>query len=86
MKWIQNLVSDPSGDPSTMRVATLMIVAAVLAQWLYLTFHTGQAQPLDWQQVGLVVGALGAKAFQVGKENSTTPPAAPTVAPSVTKP
>lgn len=64
MNWITKLVADGTSEPSTMRIAVLLIIGAVLAQWLYLTFHTGTAQKLDWEQVGLILGTLGAKAAQ----------------------
>lgn len=78
MNWLKTIVADQSGDPSTMRVAVLLIVVAILGNWVFLTVHSGQAQALDWQQVGLVLGALAAKSSQAGKELAAlTPPTPP---------
>ncbi len=89
MNWIKTLVADNNGDPSTMRVATLLVIIAVLGNWVFLTVHTGQQQPLVWQQVGLVLGSLTAKTVQAGIETKTTTPAASTtptvVVPPTTK-
>ena len=79
--WMLDLVSDGNGSASTMRVATLLIVIAVLVNWIYLTVHTGQQQPLDWQEVGLVVGSLAAKAAQVKLESNSGSVAPPPPAP-----
>lgn len=69
MNALLKLVSDGNGDPSTMRIAVLLIIAAVLGNWIFLTVHTGTSQPLDWEQVGLILGALSAKAVQSKIEN-----------------
>ena len=84
MNWIKTLVADNNGDPSTMRVATLLVILAVLGNWVFLTMHTGQQQPLDWQQVGLVLGSLTAKTVQTGIEKSGAPTTTVTVATSPT--
>jgi len=73
MLWIKTLLAGTSGDPSTMRVAVLLILVAVLFNWTYLTIHTGTAQPLDWQEVSLIVGTLGVKAAQLAFEKPATP-------------
>lgn len=74
MNLLLRLVSDGSGDPSTMRIAVLLIIAAVLGNWIYLTVHTGQSQALDWEQVGLILGSLAAKTVQSKIETNTPSP------------
>lgn len=69
MNALLKLVSDGNGDPSTMRIAVLLIIAAVLGNWIFLTVHTGTSQPLDWEQAGLILGALSVKAVQSKIEN-----------------
>ena len=73
MNLLLKVISDKTGDPSTMRIAVLIIVAVVLGNWTYLTIHTGQSQPLDWEQVGLILGSLTAKAVQSKIETETPP-------------
>jgi hypothetical protein len=79
MKWLLQIVCGADGNPSTMRIAVLLIIGAILANWTYLTIHTGAAQSLDWQQVGLALGALTAKAAQSQIENGAPqrPPLTP---------
>lgn len=64
MSKFVDMISSGDGSISLMRVCVLMVVAAFLFNWCYLTVKTGQTQPLDWDQVVLVLGALGAKALQ----------------------
>lgn len=78
MNWLKTLISGTDGSPSTMRVAVLMVLAAVLFNWIYLTIKTGSEQPLNWEEVGIIVGALAAKAVQYRFENPpTVPPKTP---------
>lgn len=75
IQWINMLVAGTDGSPSTMRVGVLMVLGAVLFNWVYITVHTGVAQPLDWEQVATILGALGFKAVQrqfEGKATDTT--------------
>lgn len=46
-----------------MRVGVLIVLTAVCFEHVWASIH-GQPQVWDWQQVGLVVGSLGAKATQ----------------------
>lgn len=83
MNKLIDMVSAADGSISLMRVCVFMVVAAFLFNWCYLTVKTGQAQPLDWDQVVLVLGALGAKALQRPFESK---PTISTVAPETTTP
>jgi len=46
----------------------LVIVVAVIGCWSAVTIHQWQLQPLSAEQMGLVLGALGIKAWQRGTE------------------
>lgn len=74
--WLAQLLSGTDGSPSTMRVGVLMVLFAILFNWVYLTVRTGEAQQLDWQQVAVILGSLGFKAVQTKFEQP--PPAPPT--------
>ena len=64
------LSENGDANPSTMRVATLLIVVAILTGWLATTLKSGQMQALSSEQVALVLVALAAKGWQRGRENS----------------
>jgi len=57
------------GNQSAMRGMTCGIVSIVVLTWAYVSIIKQELQPLDVEQVTLVLGALGAKAWQKGKEN-----------------
>jgi hypothetical protein len=63
------MLSESDGSPSSMRVLNVFIVVAVLGCWAAVTIHNWQLQPLSVEHMGLVLGALGIKAWQRGKEN-----------------
>ena len=68
MNFFAKVLAESDGNPSTMRFATLLISSTILAGWLYVTVKTAVLQPLTTEQVALVLGALGIKAYQRGKE------------------
>ncbi len=70
MNFIAKALAESDGNPSTMRIATLMISGVILAGWLYVTIKTAVLQPLGTEQVALVLGALAAKGWQRGKESA----------------
>ena len=61
---------------STMRVCSVLVVCAVLGAWAWVSISRAELQPLSTEQVAMVLGALGIKAWQRGKE--TTTPESPT--------
>lgn len=64
MNKLLDIFASSDGSMSMMRVIVTLVVVAVLGNWMYLTIHTGQKQPLDWTEVAAIVGALGAKVAQ----------------------
>ena len=73
MNFLVRALAESDGNPSSMRLATFLIVGSLMAGWLYVTVHTGILQPLSAEQVGLVLGTLGVKAWQRGKETCLPP-------------
>jgi len=67
---IRTLSENGDANPSTMRLATLLIVVAILTGWLATTLKSGQMQTLSTEQVALVLGALAAKGWQRGREET----------------
>lgn len=77
MNKLTDMVSSADGSISLVRVVVLLIVLAVLFNWCYLTVKSGAKQPLDWDQIALVLGALGMKVAQRPFESKPTNPPPP---------
>ncbi len=75
--FLSALIAEGDGSPSTMRVATLLIVACVMGVWCYTSVKAGALQPLSTEQVGAMLGALTVKAWQRAKEELPVPLAPP---------
>jgi hypothetical protein len=73
MKFFADMLSEGDGSPSTMRVLNLFIVVLVLGCWAAVTIHKWELQPLSIEQMGLILGCLGIKAWQRGRESGTSP-------------
>jgi len=58
------LFEDDNGNLSMGRVTQFMIVGAVLFNWMLITFKTGQAVGLGYQEVALLTAAQGGKVLQ----------------------
>lgn len=68
------LSEDGSGQSvSTMRVCALLVVGCVMGAWAVVSIKAGALQAISPEQLGLVLGVLGLKAWQRGKENEPTP-------------
>ncbi len=63
-----SLINDHNGNQSSLRVATLGMVATILGTWSYVSITKGQLQPIDMEMVLLIGSAFGAKVIQKGKE------------------
>jgi len=72
MNKLNELFSDGDGQPSMIRVLTMMVVVTVVGVWAALSIKAGRMLPLDWSQVGLVGGAFGFKALQSFAENGNS--------------
>lgn len=70
MNFLVTALSGMSGEPSTMRLATIIIVTCVMGTWMVTSIQNGIMVPLDKELVYLVLGTLGVKAWQRGKETS----------------
>ena len=58
-----------------MRLLTAFVVVIIMLGWLDVTVHTHTLAPLPIEGAGgIVLGALGIKAFQRLKENKPTSP------------
>lgn len=69
MSFLLSAFSSPAGNPSSMRVLTGVVVVGIMAGWLSVTIHTKSMAPLPLEGAGgILLGAMGIKAFQRGKE------------------
>lgn len=70
MNALLAMLSEDGGGQSvsTMRVCAVLIVATVLGGWLTVSLQKRELQDLSTNQTVLVLGALGIKAYQRGKE------------------
>lgn len=59
-----SFLSGPSGKTSHMRVMSTFIVVAIVGTWSWVSVRKQALQPLDPEHAGLVVAALGIKAYQ----------------------
>lgn len=57
---------------STMRVCAVLVVLMVMCTWAAVSIQKGEMQALSIEQIALVLGVLGVKAFQRGQEGKST--------------
>jgi hypothetical protein len=71
MNTLRTALSEGDGQISSTRVALLCIVLAVIANWTGACWwpKTVTLVPLPESLVALIVGAMGAKAWQRGRES-----------------
>ena len=66
---IQNMVSEDNGNTSSMRILVAVVILVFLGNWTYFNATNGTLVSFDWQDLSVILGALGVKAYQKGKEN-----------------
>ena len=79
MNKLTQLISDGDGQPSTMRLAVLLIIVPIMTVWTVLSIKTGAMIDLDAKWLGLIAAALAAKTGQSFAEAQGAP-AVPLVA------
>ncbi len=77
MKFLTETLSGNDGSPSTMRVLTSLIVLGVIGAWATVSIQKHELQTLSPEHVAIVLGALGLKAWQRGKEEPPIVPPTP---------
>ena len=68
IEFLKKVISDQSGDPSTMRFLSWIIICTVLFNWTWYNISQGEILSFDWQEMSLIIGTLFAKGYQKGKE------------------
>lgn len=64
----RKVFKDDSGNTSYMRIVSFLVVGVVLFNWTYFNIENGEFVSLNWQDVGMILGSMGAKAYQKGIE------------------
>ncbi len=67
---LKQIISDEKGNPSSARIAMLIIVLWFIADWL-LEFHSKGFYTLTWEKLTLLSSAFGLKAAQNFSENQS---------------
>jgi len=71
--FIGRAFSEDNGNPSSTRMLTAFVVVSIISVWGYVSIIKGEIAPLPTEAVVAIVGALGAKVWQKGKEANGTP-------------
>lgn len=61
---IRDILADPNGQPSTMRLITLIMVVSIMGVWVYGSITAGGPIPLPEELLYLLLGQGGLKAAQ----------------------
>lgn len=69
MKFLAQMFSEPGGSPSSTRALTGLVCVCVVGTWTLVSVRKVELQKMDPELVMLVIGALGVKSWQRGKEN-----------------
>lgn len=69
-KWFARIMQDDKGNPSSKRVATMLIVASFIIEWQHAIWTLGGTYNPNWTTVSLIAAALGITMF--GKKYEET--------------
>jgi len=64
-----SLFKEKNGELSTMRILTAFVVFTTVGTWCALSIMQGKFLEMPVDQIALVLGALGFKAWQRGRED-----------------
>ena len=68
MTWLRTLMADEAGNPSSMRAMAFLVVAVTMLTWsIHILTVKSWVSP-DEGMAMLIAAAMGAKAWQKGKE------------------
>lgn len=71
-KFIFKILCDDTGNPSSKRTATMLLVASFLIEWQHAVWTVGGTFRPDWTTVSLIAAALGITMW--GKKYEEPPP------------
>jgi len=65
---VRQLFSEDNGNLSSMRVLSGIVVVTVLGTWAAHCLQNNVLVGFDYQDIGLILGAMGVKAYQKKNE------------------
>ena len=68
MKVLKEILSEDGGNLSSMRVIVGLVVLTIVGTWAHHCVITGTLVGFDYEEIALLVGMMGVKAYQKGKE------------------
>ena len=72
MNALKEMLSEDNGNLSMMRVVSTIIPLIIVGTWAWISITNGQLVSFDIPDVIAVLGPLGAKAYQKGKETGAS--------------
>lgn len=78
MNVLKDLITGQDDSVALVKVLAVLIVVALLAKNVWLSVHAGQDVPLDWHQITLVLGSLGAALGHKALDRAAPTPSVPT--------
>lgn len=76
---LKDITTGNDGSYSLTKVLALIVILALCVEHVYLTMHTGQAQPWNWSEIAAVLGSLAAALGHAHVDDP--PPAVPLATP-----
>ena len=61
---VSDIIRDDKGNLSAARVAFMMIIGIFAGTWSYLSIKSGEMQPIDMEQLLMILGSFGFKVYQ----------------------
>jgi len=73
--FFSQLFAEPgNGKPSSTRVLSALVCVLVMGVWAEVSVKKNELQPLSGEQVAMVIGAMGLKVWQRGREEKSQIP------------
>ena len=66
--FLKGLFSEDNGNSSMMRVVVAVVVFVIVGTWSQHCILSGELVGFDYEEVALLIGLMGVKAYQKGKE------------------
>jgi hypothetical protein len=65
---LKEMLSESGGGLSTMRIVISVVIFVIVGTWAQHCIRTETLVGFDYEEVAMVIGLLGVKAYQKGKE------------------
>ena len=72
MNFLLQAFSEANGNASSMRVLLGVVVISFAVVWVKVSWITNALAPVSVEHATIVLGAMGIKAFQKGKESAAS--------------